>query len=144
MLTFARTTRIEWGDCDPAGIIFYARYYDIFDVSTTMMLEHVLGMNKLDYLKAYDFLGHPLAETRARFLRPTRFGDEVAIETAVVACGRSSFKIEHKLTKAGTLSAEGYETRVWVVRHPDDPRRMKSQPLPRDVVAKLNASTPSS
>jgi 4-hydroxybenzoyl-CoA thioesterase len=144
MLTFTRTTRIEWGDCDPAGIIFYARYYDIFDVSTTMMLEHALGMNKIDYLKAYDFLGHPLAETRARFLRPTRFGDEVAIETAVVACGRSSFKIEHKLTKAGTLAVEGYETRVWVVRHPDDPRRMKSQPIPAEVVAKLIASSPSS
>jgi 4-hydroxybenzoyl-CoA thioesterase len=144
MLTFTRSTRIEWGDCDPAGIIFYARYYDIFDVSTTMMLEHALGMNKIEYLKAYDFLGHPLAETRARFLRPTRFGDEVAIETAVVACGRSSFKIEHRLSKAGTICAEGYETRVWVVRHPDDPRRMKSQPLPPDVVAKLNASTPSS
>ena len=87
MLTFTRTTRIEWGDCDPAGIIFYARYYDIFDVSTTMMLEHALGMNKIDYLKAYNFLGHPLAETRARFLRPTRFGDEVAIETAIVTFG---------------------------------------------------------
>jgi 4-hydroxybenzoyl-CoA thioesterase len=142
MLTFTRATRIEWGDCDPAGIIFYARYYDIFDVSTTMMLEHALGMNKIEYLKAYDFLGHPLAETRARFLRPTRFGDEVAIETAVVACGRSSFKIEHKLTKAGTLSVEGYETRVWVGHHPNDPRRMKSQPLPPDVVAKLKAGSP--
>jgi 4-hydroxybenzoyl-CoA thioesterase len=109
-----------------------------------MMLEHALGMNKIEYLKAYDFLGHPLAETRARFLRPTRFGDEVAIETAVVACGRSSFKIEHKLSRAGTLAAEGYETRVWVVRHPDDPRRMKSQPLPAAVVAKLTASTSSS
>jgi 4-hydroxybenzoyl-CoA thioesterase len=141
MLTFTRTTRIEWGDCDPAGIIFYARYYDIFDVSTTMMLEHALGMNKIDYLKAYDFLGHPLAETRARFLRPTRFGDEVAIETAVVACGRSSFKIEHKLTKAGTLAVEGYETRVWVMRHPDDPRRMKSQPIPAEVVAKLTQTS---
>jgi 4-hydroxybenzoyl-CoA thioesterase len=137
MLTFTRATRIEWGDCDPAGIIFYARYYDIFDVSTTMMLERALGMNKIDYLKAYDFLGHPLAETRARFLRPTRFGDEVAIETAVVACGRSSFKIEHRLCKAETLCAEGYETRVWVVRHPADPRRMKSQPIPAQVVAKL-------
>jgi 4-hydroxybenzoyl-CoA thioesterase len=137
MLKFTRTTRIEWGDCDPAGIIFYARYYDIFDVSTTMMLEHALGMNKIDYLKAYDFLGHPLAETRARFLRPTRFGDEVAIETAIVSCGRSSFKIEHKLSKAETLCAEGSETRVWVVRHPDDPRRMKSQPIPAEVVTKL-------
>jgi len=142
MLTFARTARIEWGDCDPAGIIFYARYYDIFDISTTMMLEHALGMNKIDYLKAYDFLGHPLAETRARFLRPTRYGDDVSIETAVVACGRSSFKIEHKLTKAGTLCAEGNETRVWVVRHPGDPRRMKSQPLPPDVIAKLKAGSP--
>ncbi len=141
MLTFTRTTRIEWSDCDPAGIIFYARYYDIFDVSTTMMLERALGMNKIEYLKAYNFLGHPLAETRARFLRPTRFGDDVAIETKVVACGRSSFKIEHQLSKAGTLCAEGYETRVWVVRHSDDPRRMKSQPLPTDVVAKLKAGS---
>jgi 4-hydroxybenzoyl-CoA thioesterase len=142
MLKFTRSTRIEWGDCDPAGIIFYARYYEIFDVSTTMMLEHALGMNKIAYLKAYDFLGHPLAETRARFLRPTRFGDEVAIDTAVVACGRSSFKIEHKLSKAGTLCAEGYETRVWVGHHPDDSRRMKSRPLPPDVVAKLKAGSP--
>ena len=39
MLTNTRTTRIEWGDCDPAGIIFYPRYFEIFDVSTTMLIE---------------------------------------------------------------------------------------------------------
>ena len=137
MLSNICKTRIEWGDCDPAGIIFYARYFDIFDVSTTMLLERALGMSKLEYLKAYDFLGHPLVETRARFRLPTRFGDEVAIESAVVACGRSSFKIEHRLTKAGTLAVEGFETRVWVIRHPDDPRRMKSQPIPAEIVARL-------
>ncbi len=137
MLTFIRTTRIEWGDCDPAGIIFYARYFDIFDISTTMMLEGALGMKKIKYLKAYGFLDHPLVETRARFIRPTRFGDDVVVETAVVACDRSSFKIEHKLSLAGTLAAEGFETRVWVVRHPDDPRRMKSQAIPADIVTKL-------
>ncbi len=144
MLTFTRTTRIEWGDCDPAGIIFYARYFDIFDISTTMMLERALGMKKIEYLKAYGFLGHPLAETRARFVKPTRFGDEVAVETAVVACGRSSFKVEHRLTLAGAPAAEGFETRVWVVRDADDPRRMKSQPIPDEVVARLKASVPSS
>jgi 4-hydroxybenzoyl-CoA thioesterase len=145
MFTHTRTTRIEWGDCDPAGIIFYARYFDIFDVSTTLLIERALGMSKRDYLKAYDFLGHPLVATRARFLAPTRFGDEVAIETAVVACGRSSFKIEHRLTKTGVLAAEGYETRVWVVRHPDDPKRMKSQAIPAEVVTRLSrAPIPSS
>ena len=140
MLTNTRTTRIEWGDCDPAGIIFYGRYFDIFDVSTTVMLEPALGMKKIDYLKAYDFFGHPLVETRGRFLQPTRFGDDVAVDTAFVACGRSSFKIEHRLSLDGTLSVEGFETRVWVVRHPTDPTRMKSQPIPADVLAKLTAS----
>ena len=71
-------------------------------------------------------LGHPVVETRAKFRLPTRFGDEVAIESAVVACGRSSFKIEHRLTLAGALAAEGSETRVWAGRDPDDPTRDQS------------------
>jgi 4-hydroxybenzoyl-CoA thioesterase len=137
MFSNTRTTRVEWGDCDPAGIIFYVRYFDFFDVSTTMLIERALGMKKIEYLKAYDFMGHPLAETRAKFRLPTRFGDEVSIETKLVDIGRSSFKLEHRLTHAGALAVEGTETRVWVVRDPADPKRIKSQPIPAEVVAKL-------
>jgi len=142
MIANSRTTRIEWGDCDPAGIIFYARYFEIFDTSTTVLIERALGMKKIEYLKAYDFLGHPLVETRARFRLPTRFGDEVAIESTLVACGRSSFTIEHRLSNAGALAVEGSETRVWVVRDPVDPKRMKSQPIPAEVVARLTHGGP--
>ena len=138
MLTSTRTTRIEWCDCDPAGIIFYPRYFEIFDTSTTVLLERALGMNKIDYLKAYDFAGHPLVQSRARFRVPTRFGDEVTIETTLVDIGRSSFKIEHRLHKADTLAVEGFETRVWVIRQAGA-RRLKSQPIPPDVVARLKA-----
>jgi len=135
MLTNIRNVRIEWCDCDPAGIIFYPRFFEMFDTSTTVLIERALGMNKIDYLKAYAFAGHPLVETRARFRVPTRFGDEVAIETALVECGRSSFKVEHRLTKAGALAVEGFETRVWVVRPTDDPSRIRSQPIPPEVLA---------
>ena len=137
MFTNTRKTRIEWGDCDPAGIIFFARYFEFFDVSTTMLIERALGMKKIEYLKAYNFAGHPLVETRARFLLPTRFGDEVTIDSAVAGCGRSSFKIEHRLTHAGMLAAEGFETRVWAARDPADPKRIKSQAIPPEVVARL-------
>jgi 4-hydroxybenzoyl-CoA thioesterase len=137
MLSNVHRTRIEWGDCDPAGIIFYARYFEIFDTSTTVLIERALGMKKIEYLKAYDFLGHPLVETRAKFRLPTRFGDEVAVETVLTACGRSSFAIEHRLTHAGALAVEGSETRVWVVRDPGDPKRMKAQAIPPEVVARF-------
>jgi 4-hydroxybenzoyl-CoA thioesterase len=137
MFTSTRKMRIEWGDCDPAGIIFFARYFEFFDVSTTMLIERALGMKKIEYLKAYSFAGHPLVETRARFLLPTRFGDEVTIDSAVVGCGRKSFSIEHRLTHGGALAVEGFETRVWVNRDAGDPRRMKSQAMPPQVVARL-------
>ena len=142
MLHNSRTTRIEWGDCDPAGIIFYARYFEIFDVSTTMLLERALGMKMIDYLKAYDIVGHSLVETRARFLLPTRFGDEVMVDTTLVSCGRSSFKIEHKLTNAGSLAVECSETRVWVGRDPENAKPIKSRPIPADVVARLTHGKP--
>jgi 4-hydroxybenzoyl-CoA thioesterase len=137
MFSNTRTTRIEWSDCDPAGIVFYPRYFEMFDTSTTMLIERAIGMRKIEYLKAYGLAGHPVVETRARFRIPTRFGDEVAIETRLVACGRSSLKLEHRLLLAGALAVEGAETRVWVGRDPANPARMQSQPIPAEVVARL-------
>ena|SRR5579863_670881 len=137
MLSNVRNVRIEWCDCDPAGIIFYPRYFEMFDTSTTVLIERALGINKIDYLKAYSFGGHPLVETRARFKFPTRYGDEVAIESRLVECGRSSFKIEHRLTKGGALAVEGFETRVWVVRTTGELPRMTSEPIPADVRARF-------
>jgi len=137
MLTNIRRTRIEWCDCDPAGIIFYPRYFEMFDTSTTLLIERALGMNKIDYLKAYAFAGHPLVAARARFRQPTRFGDEVEIETRLTECGRTSFKLEHRLSKGGALAVEGFETRVWVIRPAGDPGRIKSQPIPAEVLARF-------
>jgi 4-hydroxybenzoyl-CoA thioesterase len=141
MLTNTRTLRIEWGDCDPAGIVFYPRYFAMFDTSTAYLMERAAGMSKFDYLKHYKFVGHPIVETRAIFRVPTRFGDEVSIETAVVACGRSSIKIEHRLSKAGVLAVEGFETRVFVAHDPDDPEKLKSQPIPPDLAARLTGGS---
>jgi 4-hydroxybenzoyl-CoA thioesterase len=137
MLRNIRTIRIEWCDCDPAGIIFYPRYFEIFDTCTTALFERVLGMNKIDYLKAFDFAGHPVVETRARFRQPTRFGDEIAIETKLAECGQTELKLEHRISKGGALAVEGFETRVWVTRDAADPRRLHRQPIPKDVIARL-------
>jgi 4-hydroxybenzoyl-CoA thioesterase len=132
-----RSVRIEWGDCDPAGIIFYPRYFEIFDASTSALFERALGMTKLELLKTFNFAGYPLARTRAKFIRPTRFGDDVTVETNV-KFGRSSFEIEHRLSLKGDLCVEASETRVWVVRDAKT-GGIKSQPIPEAVLAKFNS-----
>jgi 4-hydroxybenzoyl-CoA thioesterase len=137
----SRNVRIEWGDCDPAGIIFYPRYFEIFDGSTSLLFEKAVGMTKLQMLKTFDFAGFPLARTRARFLKPTRFGDDVTVDTTVTF-GRSSFDIEHRLSLQGELCVEGSETRVWVVRDPVT-GGIKSHPVPDEIRAKFGLAPPS-
>ena len=137
MLTNRRDVRIVWGDCDPAGIVFYPRYFEMFDTSTTALFERALGMTKFQFVKAYNSVGYPMVDTRARFLLPTRYGDDVVIETTVTEIRRSSFDIRHRLMKDGELAVEGFETRVWVERDPTDPDKIKATPLPPEMVAKL-------
>ena len=139
MLTNRRDVRIVWGDCDPAGIVFYPRYFEMFDTSTTALFERALGMTKFQFVKAYNSVGYPMVDTRARFLLPTRYGDDVVIETTITEIRRSSFDIRHRLMKDGELAVEGFETRVWVERDPADPDNIKAKPLPPDMVVKLSA-----
>src|SRR5262249_1695566 len=113
MLVNSSDVRIEWGDCDPAGIVYYPRYFAIFDASTSALLERALGMTKHDYLKAYDSSGHPLVNTHSRYIVATRFGDDVTIEAAVAEFRRSSVDVRHCLTRNGVLAVEAFETRVF-------------------------------
>lgn len=138
MLTNSRTRRIEWSDCDPAGIVFYPRYFAMFDTSTTRLFEKALGMTAAQLFKHYDVIGYPLVDARARFINPVWFSDDVTIETTVAEFRRSSFDMQHRLFKGGELAVEGFETRVWVGRHPDDPARMKSKPIPQEILARFS------
>jgi 4-hydroxybenzoyl-CoA thioesterase len=126
-----RNVRIEWGDCDPMGIVFFPRYFAIFDDSTAYLFESVLGLNKFKLHEAFQFGGFPLVDARARFLIPSRYGDDVVVESTIAEFRNSSFDVVHRLTKSGALAVEGFETRVWVVREPDG--RIKSQPIPGDI-----------
>ena len=132
-----RELTIEWGHCDPAGIVFNPRFFEFFDWSTAVLFQAVLGMAKPEILKAYDCAGIPLVETRAQFLAPARFGDVVAIESTIASFGRSSFEVRHRLFNHGKPAVEGLEKRVWTGRDPDDPGRMRSKPIPAEVIAKF-------
>jgi 4-hydroxybenzoyl-CoA thioesterase len=142
MFTHSRTVRIEWGDCDPAGIVFYPRYFAMFDHSTVLLIEAALGVNKHALYQRYNFDGYPMVETRARFFMPTRYCDDVVIETQVAEVRRSSFHLQHRLTRDGALAVEGFESRVWIVRDRERPGRFKPQPIPAEIVAKLTATAP--
>ena len=133
MTMFTNTTRVEiqFGDCDPAGIVYYPNYFRFFDNATAALVSAALGMNKRAWLEAYGIAGIPMVDTGANFVRPARFGDVVEIVSQITELGRSSFSVRHVLSNGGEVAVEASEKRVWVVK--DAAGNIKSAPLPDGV-----------
>ena len=117
-LVSQRTVKIEWGDCDPADIVFYPNYFRWFDASTANHFKSA-GLPKPELIRRYGVVGFPMVDTSARFHIPNRYGDEVVIETVITRFGTASFNVEHRLLHGGNLSVEGFEKRVLVKRTED-------------------------
>ena len=135
MLSNTLTRRIEFGDCDPAGIVFNPRFFAFFDHCSTMLYE-AAGWSKRDMVERFGIAGCPLVETKATFKAPCTYGDEVEIVSTVVDIRNSSFDISHRLFRDGKLCVEGFETRVWAVKDPET-GRMKGAPLPEEVASRF-------
>jgi 4-hydroxybenzoyl-CoA thioesterase len=138
MLTNRKTIHVEWGDCDPAGIVYYPRYFAYFDNCTAALFQ-AAGLPKHEMLKTYGILGIPMVDTRARFLAPSKFGDDIVIESSITEWRRSSFDVQHKVFKGDLLAVECFETRVWAVRSKNDPETIEGQAVPQDVMARFGA-----
>jgi 4-hydroxybenzoyl-CoA thioesterase len=135
-----RTLTIEWGQCDPAGIVFYPQYLVIFDTSTGLLFART-GLSPSEMRKIYGILGMPLIEQGARFVSPCHFDEEITVESEVSEWGRTSFTVRHRILKAGDLAVEAIEKRVWATADPDHPGKIKAQPIPREIMASLSDPT---
>jgi 4-hydroxybenzoyl-CoA thioesterase len=132
MLINRRELHVEFGDCDPGGIIFYPRYFEICDACTNALFARA-GVPFPAALKTYRIAGIPLVDARARYYIPSQFGDTIFIDSTVAEWGRSSFSVLHKVLKGDDLAAEIFEKRVWVARISDDPVRFAGQTIPQEV-----------
>jgi 4-hydroxybenzoyl-CoA thioesterase len=132
-----RTLTIEWGHCDPAGIVFNPRFFEFFDTNTWMLFEKALGVKQNKLASTYGIIGIALVDARANFLKPAKFGDTIEVASRIKEFRRSSFEVEHSITIAGELATEGNETRVWAVRDKTDPDKITTASIPDEVIAKF-------
>ncbi len=125
-----RSVNVEWGDCDPADIVFFPNYFRWFDASTAHHFK-AAGLPKPDLLRRFEVVGFPMRTTRADFHAPAVHGDLLWIETEITRFGRSSFDVIHRVKNGDVLSVEGFETRVLVRR--DEGGALRSCAVPQEV-----------
>lgn len=132
-LSHQQSVVIPWGHCDHAGIVFYPRYYEMFDASTHAMLRAV-GLDHRTLRDKYSAVGLTLVETNARYLKPVRFDEEVVVRSRIERLGQRSLRVRHVIESAAGVAVDGWEARVWAVMSEG---RLATAAIPTEVRAVL-------
>jgi 4-hydroxybenzoyl-CoA thioesterase len=123
---------VEWGDCDPAGIVYYPSYFRWCD-EATYRLFLAAGIRRDDVSSGPWKEGTPLVAAECSFRRASQHGEKLVMESHIEKFGRSSFVIRHVFRDAtGEVAAEGTETRIWA-RKEGNARSLKAVAIPDEV-----------
>lgn len=120
---------VEWGDCDPAEIVFYPNYFVWCDAAFTRLIE-TAEWPYARLRQAFGIIGLPLSETSMRFLRPSRFRQSVEFRSQIEDWQERRFTVLHQAFRDDKLLAEGREVRICARPHPDDAQRIAAIPVP--------------
>jgi YbgC/YbaW family acyl-CoA thioester hydrolase len=124
--------KVRWSEADPAGIVFYPRFFEWFDVATEALFDS-LGLSWPVIFPKYQVVGVPIVEMGARFASPVRYGDTVTVRATVLDVRQKTFRVEHEVSVGERHCASGFEVRAWVGQ-PDEPGgRLAAKPIPPEV-----------
>jgi 4-hydroxybenzoyl-CoA thioesterase len=104
-MTFSTRISVRFGDCDPAGFVYYPILFHYCHAAMEEFFAVRCG-KPYSQLLAED-LGFPTVNVSAEFAGPFVYGDEVDTEVWVSHVGRSSATFEYRLRRAsdGALCA---------------------------------------
>jgi 4-hydroxybenzoyl-CoA thioesterase len=81
---------VRFGDCDPAGIVFYPRYFEMVNAVVEEWWTHI-GMPWTEMIERRR-IGTPVSHVETMFLRPSRIGDRLQFRLSLETLGRSSVR----------------------------------------------------
>lgn len=132
-MSFETGVKVRFADVDPAGIVFYPRYFEMLNGAVEDWFAQDLGLDfRTMHLEQH--IGVPTVKLDVHFLSPSELGDELAIRITPREIGRSSCAITVLFTGAGRdrLRAE-------VVLVCMDLQAQRSTPWPQSVKQRMEA-----
>ena len=133
-MSYSRIIQVEFNHCDPAGIVFYPRYFEMTNSVVENFFADRVGRSYAR-ISMQDHNGVPTVKIDATFRAPSRLGDRLVFALRVLKVGGSSvgFHISARgeSEPEGSVRMEADLTLVWVT--PEG----RSAPWPDDMRAKL-------
>jgi len=133
------TVDVHFGDCDPAGIVFFPNFSRWMDAASLSFFMQCGLPPWRELVKTRGIVGTPLLEVNTRFLKAVTYGETIEIATHVEEWREKVFVQVHRVTRKNPtgedLICEGREVRAFVKRDADNPDRLRAIPVPDDIKA---------
>jgi len=126
---------VQFGDCDPAGIVFFPNFSRWMDEASFAFFAACGVPPWRELVKTRGIIGAPLLEIHTKFLRPATYGETIEVHTTVEEWSAKTFRHRHVVMRGDTVLNEGTEVRAFCIRDPADPGRIKAIPVPEDIKA---------
>jgi acyl-CoA thioester hydrolase len=105
---FAWPLRVYYEDTDAQGVVYYANYFRFMERARTEWLR-TLGVDQVALMQQERRI-FVVTETKAEFIVPARFNDEVVVTARLAGLTRATFGIEQNIYRDsldGTLLLKG-------------------------------------
>jgi acyl-CoA thioester hydrolase len=122
MAAFCHTLRIRYQECDPQGVVYFARYPEYYDLTLTELFREAMGSYQAMVDAGSDMV---VAEQSIRYLASARFDELVDIALTIDKLGTTSMLSSYRITRDGELLVEGDMRHVFI----DVPTKAKT-PIP--------------
>lgn len=133
---FTTSRLINFADCDPAQMVYYPRFFEMFDRNTENMFRS-RGVHWEKLRANGEFSGIPLLDVHANFKVRVIMGQTIEIQTWIDEFRGKTFLIRHEVFNGDVLCCEGRELRAYVIHDSSAKTGMSAAPMPADLQAKL-------
>jgi 4-hydroxybenzoyl-CoA thioesterase len=111
MVVFEYPITVRFQHCDPAGIVFYPRYFEMVNACVEAWFEEALGYS-FGRLHKQLHIGIPTVEAKAEYVRPSRLEDQLTLRLQVTKLGRASVSLQIDIVQADELRVTNKVTLV--------------------------------
>lgn len=134
MAAFRHTLRVRFQECDPQGVVYFARYPEYYDIAITELWREALGSYGAMVDAGVDIV---VAEQRVRYLAPARFDELVDVDVTVDRLGTTSMQSSYSVSRAGETLVQGEFRHVFVAV-----ATKAKTPIPEEIRAALSGYAP--
>ena len=133
--TVVYEVEVMFGDCDPAGIVFFPNFSKWMDAASLNFFVKNGVPPWRELIKTRGIVGTPLLEIHTKFMRPATYGERLQVHTSIAEWREKVVIQKHVVMRGDTVLCEGLETRAFCIKHPEDPDRIKAIAVPENIKA---------